>query len=94
MSITNMHPPIIGASAIRDDNVDGGYLINFAGIIAIAKEGETPKSRLLYSTYCQEYRALEGKGLDHKPREEWALRAAMAKMGWILVNDPSGGKPA
>jgi len=85
MSVVEMHPPIVGASAIRDDSVDGGYLINFAGIVAIAKEGETAKSRLLYLKYCQEYRLLEGQGLEHKVREEKALRAAMAAMGWNVT---------
>lgn len=91
MSVVVMHPPITGARAIPDDSVDGGYLINYAGIIAIAKEGETAKSRLLYLNYCQEYRMLEGQGLEHKDREAVALRAALARMGINIIDASPNG---
>jgi len=86
MTAATLHPPIIDPRIVKDDSVDGGYVMNFAAVIAMAKEGETKRSRLLYMTYCQEYRALESQGLTHKVREDRALRSACAKMGMPIVD--------
>lgn len=79
---TCLHPPLSQAKVTRHPEIDGEYLVNIAGVIRIAKDGETPKARALYRAFCAEFRALEGRLITDEAREQAAFKAAAESMGW------------
>ncbi|MGN6421990.1 MAG: hypothetical protein ACTHLA_01635 [Asticcacaulis sp.] len=83
--ITQLHPPISETKFIPAD-VDGGYLINCAGVIEIMKVGDTPQCRRIYRLYLAEYRALDGQPLSHEKKEQEALMAAFRRAGFAIVD--------
>lgn len=86
MTVTNLHPPITPARIRYDQNVDGNALINVGGLVQLVKGGDTPQCKALYRLYVAEYRSLEGQPIAHQEREERAMRTALERFGFTIVD--------
>ena len=88
-NVTSLHPPISKVEVQRGA-FEGQDLINGAGVIKIAKLGETPEARRFYRLYLAEFRKRKDWGLTHEDREQQAVLAVLNRLG-IPVQTMTGG---
>jgi hypothetical protein len=90
--VVNLHPQLSKPEVMRAD-VDGGYVMNVAAALQLARDGDTPQCRSLTRFYAAEYRALEGQPLAPAAREwaafEGAWRRLVRKFGVPPLGEPT-----
>lgn len=77
MTVVNLHPPKGEAKAIH---IGGEPFVNVAGIMQMARDGDTEQCRDLVRFYSAEYRAREAQPLTVQAREWEAFEAAWQRM--------------
>ncbi len=83
-------PNLGPTSAIPDPNDPEGYLLNIAGVIAIASECETPQSERVYRSFCAAWDRIRLSPGTEAQKQGFALQEAFASIGTniVLTNEP------
>jgi hypothetical protein len=87
MSAAQLHPDFGEPQWIEAPEVDGGYIGNLAAVAEIARNGDTPQSRMLYRALCDEWRATETLPLTAKARTMRVMSKGLATIGLRLAAD-------
>lgn len=87
MSVEQLHPDLGPARVRTDARLPGEPLLNFAGVMELARTGGTGRSRAFYRAGMSVWRQLEGAPVTKGERERRALNAALAE-----VNRAHGGQ--
>ncbi len=82
MSVSNLHDAELEPKT-RIEMIDGEpeRMVNIDGVIRMARDGGTPRSRQLYRMYRRAYRKMEGRPISDQKRREDAMISAIRDLG-------------
>ena len=84
MGIEQLRPDLGQTSVIYDDRVDGGVLLNVAGVLEMVRQGDTPQCRAVERAFNAEWRRTEGQPFTYADRQLRCLQHALKEIGCSL----------
>ncbi len=88
MSAAQLHPEL-GMPEVREEpGADGGYVMNFAAVVELARTCGTLDGRILYPALLAAWRGLESVSISKSERQERALREGLAVLERSRLEGP------
>ena len=74
-------PDLGPVKTVNDDSVEGGVLINVAGVVELARNGRTPQARRIYREFCKTWDVVKDGPGTEGDKQFMALRHALTVIG-------------
>ena len=77
---TPLRPDLGPVKVMEEPSVDGGHLINMAGVLKLASTAGTPAAHAFERAFLEAWRASEGAPLTASAREASCFQAALQEV--------------